>query len=106
MDLATNEPRFEAHEAKPGEDRFIDLPDGRRLGYTEFGEPSGIPVFVFHGTPGSRFMFRIVDLVTSVYMNFPLAVQEMVFAVWLIAKGLNSSAAASGSARYEYGGNA
>ena len=55
MDLATNEPRFETCGAKPGEDWFLDLPDGRRLGYTEFGDPSGIPLFAFHGTPGSRF---------------------------------------------------
>jgi pimeloyl-ACP methyl ester carboxylesterase len=60
MDLATNASRFEASDAKQGEDRFLGLPDGRRLGYTEFGDPSGIPIFAFHGTPGSRFMFRIV----------------------------------------------
>jgi len=30
------------------------LPDGRILGYAEYGDPSGIPVFYFHGTPGSR----------------------------------------------------
>jgi hypothetical protein len=35
------------------------------------------------------FMFRVVDLLTSVYMTFPLALQEMVFAVWLIVKGFN-----------------
>ena len=61
MDLATNEFRFDPSEAEPGEDRFLGLPDGRRLGYTEFGDPSGIPIFAFHGTPGSRFMFRLVD---------------------------------------------
>ncbi len=53
--------RFDPSEAKPGEDHFLGLPDGRRLGYTEFGDPSGIPIFAFHGTPGSRFMFRLVD---------------------------------------------
>lgn len=37
------------------------------------------------------FMFRVVDLMTSVYMAFPLALQEMVFAVWLIAKGIHSA---------------
>jgi pimeloyl-ACP methyl ester carboxylesterase len=30
------------------------LPDGRRLGYSLLGRPDGLPVFVFHGTPGSR----------------------------------------------------
>ena len=35
------------------------------------------------------FMFRVVGLTTSVYMAFPLALQELVFAVWLIAKGLH-----------------
>jgi len=60
MDLATKR-RFEASNAKAGEDRFLGLPDGRRLGYTEFGDPLGIPLCAFHGTPGSRFMFRLVD---------------------------------------------
>jgi pimeloyl-ACP methyl ester carboxylesterase len=30
------------------------LPDGRQLGYAEGGEPDGVPVFYFHGFPGSR----------------------------------------------------
>jgi pimeloyl-ACP methyl ester carboxylesterase len=29
------------------------------LGYAEYGVPGGLPVFGFHGTPGSRLMFRI-----------------------------------------------
>ena len=37
------------------------------------------------------FMFRVVGLTTSVYMTFLLALQEMVFAVWLIAKGIHSA---------------
>ena len=32
----------------------IPLPDGRRLGFAEFGVPGGKPIFWFHGTPGAR----------------------------------------------------
>jgi pimeloyl-ACP methyl ester carboxylesterase len=32
----------------------MDLPDGRELARLELGDPEGPPVFVFHGTPGSR----------------------------------------------------
>ena len=35
---------------------------------------------------------------TTTFLAAPIAVQEMVFAVWLIVKGFNSSAIASGSA--------
>jgi pimeloyl-ACP methyl ester carboxylesterase len=34
--------------------RTIALPDGRRLGYAEWGDPDGWPVLFFHGTPSSR----------------------------------------------------
>jgi pimeloyl-ACP methyl ester carboxylesterase len=37
---------------RPG--RIIPLPDGRALGFAEWGDPAGRPVFLFHGTPGSR----------------------------------------------------
>ncbi len=36
------------------EGQTIELPDGRRLGYAELGDPNGTPLFIFHGTPGSR----------------------------------------------------
>ncbi len=32
----------------------ISLSDGRSLGYAEYGDPNGRPVFFFHGLPGSR----------------------------------------------------
>lgn len=35
-------------------DAAITLPDGRRLAFTEWGEPDGTPVMYFHGTPGCR----------------------------------------------------
>lgn len=50
-------------------------------------------------TASFLFMFRLIDLITSVYMNFPLALQEMAFAVWLIVKGFNPSAIAALSAK-------
>ncbi len=35
-------------------DSIEALPDGRYLAYGDFGHPEGIPIFQFHGTPGSR----------------------------------------------------
>ena len=32
----------------------IRLSDGRRLGYADYGDPAGVPVLHFHGTPDSR----------------------------------------------------
>jgi pimeloyl-ACP methyl ester carboxylesterase len=40
--------------AGPRAEGTIPLPDGRRLGYAEFGEPFGPLVLWFHGTPGAR----------------------------------------------------
>ena len=37
------------------------LPDGRVIGYAEYGDPAGLPVLALHGTPGSRFMFALTD---------------------------------------------
>jgi pimeloyl-ACP methyl ester carboxylesterase len=34
------------------------LPDGRRLGFAEYGVPDGRPLMFFHGTPGARLMTR------------------------------------------------
>jgi len=39
----------------------LRLPDGRRVGYAEYGDPDGLPVFALHGTPGSRFMFALTN---------------------------------------------
>lgn len=43
---------------------IIKLSDGRNLGYAEYGDPKGKPVFFFHGTPGSR-LFHPPDEVTK-----------------------------------------
>ena len=44
----------------------ITLPDGRKLGFAEYGRPKGSPVLFCHGTPGSRLtitdgMSRLAD---------------------------------------------
>ena len=36
----------------------FQLPDGRTLGYAEYGDPRGKPLFYFHGWPSSRIEFR------------------------------------------------
>jgi pimeloyl-ACP methyl ester carboxylesterase len=36
------------------EQRSVKLVDGRQLGFSEYGDPNGLPVFYFHGFPGSR----------------------------------------------------
>jgi pimeloyl-ACP methyl ester carboxylesterase len=41
--------------------RVTELPDGRDLGWLELGDPAGMPVFAFHGTPGSRLQIAIED---------------------------------------------
>lgn len=38
-------------------DNIIDLSDGRGIGVAQYGHPTGYPVFLFHGTPGSRLWF-------------------------------------------------
>ena len=38
--------------------QVLQLSDGRRLGYAEYGAPDGRPLFFLHGTPGARLMAR------------------------------------------------
>ena len=38
----------------PTDDRLLELDDGRTVGYATGGDPEGTPVFIGHGTPGSR----------------------------------------------------
>ena len=55
---------------------------------------------------GLSSMFGIVDALSPTYatLNLPLALQEMVLAVWLIVRGFDPSATASGSAEVNPGG--
>jgi pimeloyl-ACP methyl ester carboxylesterase len=42
-------------------DRTLVLKDGRTLGFAEYGDPLGIPILLFHGTPGSRLEGALFD---------------------------------------------
>ncbi len=58
MDMSTGlVPRIE----RDGEDGRLILPDGRVIGFREYGAAQGAPILCFHGTPGSRLMFAIAD---------------------------------------------
>jgi pimeloyl-ACP methyl ester carboxylesterase len=37
----------------------VTLHDGRQLGFAEYGRADGIPLMLFHGTPGSRLLPRL-----------------------------------------------
>lgn len=39
---------------------YLKLPDGRQLCYTEYGNPEGLPLFVFHGNPNSRLLWGVI----------------------------------------------
>jgi pimeloyl-ACP methyl ester carboxylesterase len=41
-------------------DNIITISNGRKLGYAEYGDANGYPVFFFHGQPGNR-LFRYPD---------------------------------------------
>ncbi len=40
------------------QDGVLRLPDGRQLGYAEYGHPEGELILGFHGVPGTRLMYR------------------------------------------------
>lgn len=39
---------------------ILQLPDGRQLCYAEYGDPEGLPIFVFHGNPNSRLLWGVI----------------------------------------------
>ncbi|KAF3140337.1 hypothetical protein TWF703_003210 [Orbilia oligospora] len=45
----------------PSESQKFNLPDGRTLGFAEYGHPNGFPLFIFHGFPSSRIEAYPVD---------------------------------------------
>jgi pimeloyl-ACP methyl ester carboxylesterase len=56
LGVSVSAPARRRQRAQPprGEDRLIRLRDGRRLGYAEFGQATGRPVFFFHGMGTTR----------------------------------------------------
>jgi pimeloyl-ACP methyl ester carboxylesterase len=58
------------HKQKTGT-KFIQLEDGRKLAYNEYGDPQGKPAFYFHGTPGSRLEAEFTDD-AAIKFNFRL----------------------------------
>lgn len=51
--MATN-PLAAPKLARPKLEGTVEVADGRRLGFAEFGDPQGKPIFWLHGTPGAR----------------------------------------------------
>jgi pimeloyl-ACP methyl ester carboxylesterase len=60
LPVASLSPSVAATSAPLTEGR-IRLPSGRRIGYAEYGNPSGLLVLYFHGTPGSRVEARLIE---------------------------------------------
>jgi pimeloyl-ACP methyl ester carboxylesterase len=53
--------RTEAGAATDSATAYVQTSDGRVIAYEELGDPCGAPVFVLHGTPGSRLSGRHPD---------------------------------------------
>lgn len=46
-------------------DHIIQLKDGRKLGYSEYGDPEGAPLFYFHGWPVTRLSGKALEKVAQ-----------------------------------------
>lgn len=66
----------------------------------------GLLAIVPYLAAGLLAMFGIINALSPIYaiLNLPLALQEMVLAVWLIVRGFNSSATVFGGAKTELNG--
>jgi pimeloyl-ACP methyl ester carboxylesterase len=42
-------------------ENYFRFSDGRRICYAEYGDPKGKPIFVFHGNPGSRLIWGVIQ---------------------------------------------
>ncbi len=54
----------------------IQLSDGRALGFETLGDPDGLPLFFFHGTPGSRLVVAEDDLMVRMLPGVRLILPE------------------------------
>ena len=62
---ALPQPKLHAAEKICWRDGRVRLPNGCWLGYREYGQADGPPVFYFHGTPGSRLELALCDVEAS-----------------------------------------
>jgi pimeloyl-ACP methyl ester carboxylesterase len=53
-------PEAEVAEEGPRSSFSAALADGRRISWAEYGRPTGLPLVMMHGTPGSRLQFRLM----------------------------------------------
>jgi len=56
---------YPAKDMSSGVESVVSLPDGRRLGIVEYGDPQGMPVLAFHGLPGSRLQRHPDDTIAA-----------------------------------------
>lgn len=49
----------------PGAAQLLTLADGRILSFAEYGDPAGVPLFYFHGLPGSRLEAQLTQSVAA-----------------------------------------
>jgi pimeloyl-ACP methyl ester carboxylesterase len=65
-----------SHLTPPRLEGRIRLPDGRQLGFAEYGRPTGDPILWFHGTPGARRQIPELARTASVEHNIRLVALE------------------------------
>jgi len=56
---------YEKGDNSKMKDYVMRLKDGRALAYTIYGDPAGVPLFLLHGTPGSRLWFLDDDTIAK-----------------------------------------
>jgi pimeloyl-ACP methyl ester carboxylesterase len=61
--MATTQPEVTTSHATDGSgtDRTVGLDGDRQVAYAEYGDPDGVPVVFFHGTPGSRYLGALFE---------------------------------------------